>query len=307
MIEKCKSYSEMGRALGYPYYNGNVKKFILNYCKDHNLNADKIIETNNKKEIKLCLYCGKTLEPNQFKFCCHSHSASYNNLLRNEMTQEQKNKIRNTLKSKIKKNGYKQGYKTTTEWIKCGKILNTNNIKYTDKYLHESVVGEKECVICHKKFIPNVCLNGRVSKKSVCSDECHSLLRRLRGQESATKIIKDGRHKGWKSRKIDSYPEKFWIQVLKNNNIVFDRENYENGRYFLDFHIVKNGKEIDLEIDGKQHTYIERKSHDMKRDSFLREKGYIIYRIPWNSINKEKGKILMKEKINKFLEFYNSL
>lgn len=45
----------------------------------------------------------------------------------------------------------------------------------------------------------------------------------------------------------------------------------------------------------------------MKRDSFLREKGYIIYRIPWNSINKEKGKILMKEKINKFLEFYNSL
>ena len=72
----------------------------------------------------------------------------------------------------------------------------------------------------------------------MCSDECHSLLRRLRGQESATKIIKEGRHKGWKSRKIDSYPEKFWIQVLKNNNIVFDRENHENGRYFLDFHIL---------------------------------------------------------------------
>lgn len=307
MIEKCKSYSEMGRVLGYPYYNGRVKKIILNYCKEHNLNADKIIEQNNKKEIKRCLYCGKELGFNQIKFCCHSHSASYNNLLRNGMSQEQRNKIRNTLKSKIQSNSYKPGYKTTTEWIECGKILNSNNIKYKDKYLHESVVGEKECVICHKKFIPSVCLNGTVSKKSVCSDECHHLLCILRGQENAAKIIKDGRHQGWKSRKIDSYPEKFWIQVLRNNNILYDRENYENGRYFLDFHIVKNCKEIDLEIDGKQHTYPERKAHDIERDAILTEMGYIIYRISWNSVNNEKGKILMKEKINKFLEFYNSL
>jgi very-short-patch-repair endonuclease len=62
---------------------------------------------------------------------------------------------------------------------------------------------------------------------------------------------------------------------------------------------------LDLEIDGRQHTY--RVEHDKERDAFLRENGFLVYRIPWNTVNTENGRQLMKEKIDKFLEFYNSL
>lgn len=76
---------------------------------------------------------------------------------------------------------------------------------------------------------------------------------------------------------------------------------------FLDFLIEKNNIKIDLEIDGKQHNYPERKKHDLERDSYLSNLGFIVYRIPWNEINTENGKKEMKEKINKFINFYNSI
>ena len=101
------------------------------------------------------------------------------------------------------------------------------------------------------------------------------------------------------------------MTVLKNNNIDYDFDYpVKNNRahfYILDFFIKKSNVLIDLEIDGKQHTYEDRKQHDMRRDSYLKSKGYIIYRISWNEINSEKGKLLMKSKIDEFLDFYNSI
>ena len=76
---------------------------------------------------------------------------------------------------------------------------------------------------------------------------------------------------------------------------------------FLDFLIEKNGKKIDLEIDGKQHEIKERKEHDEERDKYLTDNGYIVYRVPWNDIKTEEGKLQMKEKIEKFLNFYITL
>ena len=60
-----------------------------------------------------------------------------------------------------------------------------------------------------------------------------------------------------------------------------------------------------MEIDGKQHKYPDRIKMDSIRDKNLISLGYEIYRIDWNEINTENGKLKMKEKINKFLEFYN--
>lgn len=62
-----------------------------------------------------------------------------------------------------------------------------------------------------------------------------------------------------------------------------------------------------MEIDGKQHNYPDRYESDRKRDEVLTGLGYKVYRIPWNNINKEDGKLEMKSKIDKFIEFYNSL
>lgn len=111
------------------------------------------------------------------------------------------------------------------------------------------------------------------------------------------------------SRNITSYPENFWINVLNNNHIVFTREFKVKKRcgyyYFLDFFIEHNGYKIDLEIDGQQHKY--RKEHDIKRDEYLTSLNYIVYRIEWNTINTENGKLLMKEKIDNFLNWFNNL
>ena len=130
--------------------------------------------------------------------------------------------------------------------------------------------------------------------------------------KSINERVKNGTHKGWQSRNITSFPEKFFIKVLKNNNL-FDKckVNFkikkkdlgldEEGTYFLDFYF--KDKKIDLEIDGSQHSF--RKEHDMKRDEYVTKNDIIVYRIKWKSINNDKGKKYIKNEINKFLDFYN--
>lgn len=116
---------------------------------------------------------------------------------------------------------------------------------------------------------------------------------------------------GWISRNKRSYAEKFWEAVLKNNNIDFIPEKLitkkelgvnENGNYFLDFLI---GKNIDLEIDGKQHNYKDRKESDELRDSRLKNAGYLVYRIPFINPNTKENKKLVKKQINNFLKWIN--
>ena len=93
-------------------------------------------------------------------------------------------------------------------------------------------------------------------------------------------------------------------KVLENNKIDFKREVAikqadEQHCYFLDF-VIGN---IDLEIDGKQHKDADRIISDTKRDAYLTSLGFRVYRIEWNEINSTTGKLLMKEKIRKFLIF----
>ena len=73
----------------------------------------------------------------------------------------------------------------------------------------------------------------------------------------------------------------------------------------MDFLITIGDIKIDLEIDGKQHQYEDRKIHDEERDSLLRDKGYVVYRISWNEINSDVGKKMMGEKIKEFIDFIN--
>ena len=129
---------------------------------------------------------------------------------------------------------------------------------------------------------------------------------RQKWRDAQLKLVKEGRHKGWKSRNIKSYPEIFCENVLTNNGIKFERE-VPTMRYFLDFVIKKDDVVIDLEIDGKQHKYHDRLQHDKLRDKKLRENGYLVYRIDWNEINSKRGSLKMKYKINQFLWWYNHL
>lgn len=176
---------------------------------------------------------------------------------------------------------------------------------------HYNAVPKRTCLVCNK-------IIERSNKTGLCQ---HCLRTTEQGKAVMSKIAKiaadnlvaSGKHQGWKTRNITSYAEKFWARVLDNNGISYTREftvsygKRPNERYFLDFLIQKNNVNVDLEIDGKQHQYEDRKKHDEIRDKRLSDCGYIVYRIKWNEVNSEKGKLEMKKKINNFLEYLSSI
>lgn len=301
-IDECKSYSEMGRVLGYNYYNGSVKKNIINFCKSKNLNPEEIIKRNNKKPNK-CLYCGEELTgENKYtgKFCNSSCAASFNNKNRN-YTEELKNKIKKSLQKR-----FEDGSLTPNN---LGKYKDNSFVTLTNERnieINNTISKYRKCVICGCDFIVPRNLNGRYSKTTTCSKKCSNELKSFKSKESSKKLILEGRHVGWKNRNIVSYPEKFWMNVLKNNNIEF-KHNFPFGKYFLDFYIEISNRKIDLEIDGKQHKYPDRQESDIIRDKFVKSKDVEVYRIEWNSINTEEGKTLMKYKIEDFLKYINNI
>ena len=107
-------------------------------------------------------------------------------------------------------------------------------------------------------------------------------------------------------RNQQSYAEKFFENVLTNNNIEFKREfqvakDSDYHCYYLDFLV---SDKFDLEIDGAQHKY--RTKEDAERDSYLESIGYTVYRIKWNDINSARGKLEMKTKIDNLLDILNT-
>lgn len=304
-IKECKSYNEMGQVLGYGYYNGRVKKAIIEFCVLNNLDPDEIIRENSKKPNK-CLYCGKELEGKgkyTKKFCDSSCAASYNNKGRVQ-SEETKLKIKKALLNKVKVSNGNEVIPNLSTLIENGFILNPLNVKYDDIYVPPFKYELKTCVVCGKEFRPSLTSSGLVSHAKTCSKECNHQLKSLRSKEVMNKLISEGRHIGWQSRNIISYPEQFWMKVLENNNIDYKHNFFIKDRhYFLDFLININDKKIDLEIDGKQHKYEDRVDHDIERDKNLKEDGYLIYRVEWNSINTEEGSEKMKNKIIDFINF----
>lgn len=109
-------------------------------------------------------------------------------------------------------------------------------------------------------------------------------------REGMMKAIAEGRHKGWRSRNVLSYPEKVWSEKLAKAGLQFET-NKPVGKlkldgsqycYFLDFVLTnERGELLDLEIDGKQHQYEERRASDEVRDAYLTSLGYTIVRAPW--------------------------
>ena len=221
-----------------------------------------------------CLQCGK---PTKGKFCSCSCSATYNNKLRGSLNSETKNKISISLKN------------------------------YHSKDINDTTKLTKQCVVCGNIFERVRNKNGRLSNRTTCSNDCHKLLKQLKGIDSYRLIKEQGRFKGWQARNITSYPEQFWINVLTNNGIKYERELFYNKKYFLDFAIRNGDTIIDLEIDGKQHKQQDRKIHDEIRDKYLTNNNVIVYRVEWNEITTEHGKQKMKIKINDFLSFIKNI
>jgi very-short-patch-repair endonuclease len=282
------------------------KEHLKNARKAGLLGLKKILE-NKKDRINeyninpnRCIFCNKVLEyeKKHKKFCNSSCAAKHNNKKR-----KLSSKTKLLIGSKLK------GRKQTEEHK--NKVRGNKNGRWKNGMYAKEYTIEQTCVICGRIFIPQISLNGKLSKSKCCSDECHFKLKSNNSKAIINERIANGTHNGWSARNIVSYPEQFFMEVLTNNNIKF-KHNYPVDKrslgltdacnYFLDFFI--ENKNIDLEIDGKQHKA--RKKHDDFRDSVLIKNGYVVYRIKWKNINTENGKEYVKNEINRFLEFYNN-
>ena len=160
------------------------------------------------------------------------------------------------------------------------------------------------CKICGKE------LNYR-NISGYCSYCFQHLPKSEEVKKKQSKIMKERGYPRWNiHREKLSFAENFFAKVLDRYNIQYIHDysvkNTRNYNYYLDFYIVKNGVQLDLEIDGKQHELPKRKIHDIKRDTFLTSINYVVYRIKWNELRSINGKKLMEQKINTFLNFYNS-
>lgn len=118
------------------------------------------------------------------------------------------------------------------------------------------------------------------------------------------KAHKKGNHPGWKHVNENarmSYPELYFRRILIRNNFYENytiREHHSFGKYFLDFAIID--LKIDIEIDGQQHFRTEEaREHDIKRDEYLEENGWVVYRIAWLELFHSEEPI-----IKNFLEWF---
>ena len=288
------------------------KKYCSNFClnkasgkKSHELSIHKYY-----KNPVICQQCGKIIEVKEGeklfdirrkKFCSKTCSAIYNNKKREEDGY--------TLKDK----------KKIGKCFNCGKEievgLNSQEKVYCDDCRRKRINFTRIEPVRRKSPIKK-CSNCGVPLYAINkTGYCRNCLNKNTEYKSniAKQLMKDGKISGWKSRNIVSYPEKFFQKVLDNNGFMGEYETNkpiskralgmdDDSHYFLDFYL---GKKIDLEIDGKQHDYEDRKESDKIRDEALIKHGYKVYRIKWNEINTDKGKQLMKKKIEDFLDFYN--
>lgn len=136
------------------------------------------------------------------------------------------------------------------------------------------------------------------AKNNVVSDETKEKLR-----SAALERVSSGTHVGWQKRNknLYSYPEQSWKNFFDSlglkEDVDYVHEYVVNKKsdlgiddisnYFLDFLFISpSGQKIDVEIDGKQHSYPDRKRSDDIRDELLIKNGYIVHRITWININK---------------------
>lgn len=183
------------------------------------------------------------------------------------------------------------------------------------KYNGNVEIPRSKCVNCGKEFeLWKTEKSGRYTRSKTCSPKCESENRSKVSKENMTKVIAEGRHKGWTTRNTLSYPEKFFKKVLELNgfkgkfeiNKMIKKRDLGldcNSNYFLDFYF--EDAKFDLEIDGKQHELNERKESDKQRDVALTKNEIEVYRIKWRSINTESGKSYMKKEIDNLIEILN--
>lgn len=284
----------------------SIKYTICKYC------GKKI--KNNSKHSVTCKYNPENVENKKCEYCGKTHSSLYGSgrfcspTCAKRFSIKDQHKLTKLIKCSICNEGF-YVHKSSKNSIICPTCkAKLNNAKLINGQY------DKICVVCGKHFATTN------YKKQTCCKLCSVKLGKLnlktnidkynsyrnKLSKNAKTFIEEGKIPSWNPRyKNDmSYPERFFSRVLLNNNIKYEY-NKKCMKYWIDFAILE--KNVALEIDGKQHDLPDRSRSDTKKDECLRDNGWIVYRIKWNEINSESGKILIKNKIENFIEFINNI
>jgi very-short-patch-repair endonuclease len=190
-------------------------------------------------------------------------------------------------------------------------LYSNHNIKLLEYYIKYENFQIPKCPYCNKNAKQKI---GITFRKTCCSKKCLLKDKNLRPVTleiknkislALKKAHKEGRHSGWAFKNTDlnnrSYPEKFFIKnVLQKYNLYSKytiKEKMPFGKYFLDFAFLE--LKLDLEIDGQLHFRNEQAiNHDIIRDNYLKENNWVVYRIAWCEITKNRELV-----INNFLSY----
>ena len=148
LFDIFNSFSKKGDI--YSYFNIHDSSKNIKYIEFIANEIGFDLSTYKKRRIKYCLNCGKQLCGFQKKFCSSSCSATYNNLLREPMSDSTKDKIRESLRKLYPNKKYDDKFKQPNRKIKPNQ--------------------ERFCVICGNKLS---------NYNKTCSEECKNKLIKL--------------------------------------------------------------------------------------------------------------------------------
>ena len=164
----------------------------------------------------------------------------------------------------------------------CGREKVTT---YTGNILHQ-----KSC-----KCNPN--------KVAICGHKHTNETKRLLSEKMKV-LHSEGKAFCWadlSKRKEPSYPEEWFMAVLKNDFGLLENKDYEREVKFYSFSLdfVFPNKKV-IEIDGSQHKRSEyQKDCDIRKDEKLKQDGWKELRLDWDFCFNHSSE--MKELVKKFL------
>jgi very-short-patch-repair endonuclease len=178
----------------------------------------------------------------------------------------------------------------------CSNRQRTLSLQTREK-ISASLCKEKSylnCGWCKNSFQPlqkkiRFCSTSCASKNRQSNPE---VLEKLRAAQ--LRLIASGAHKGWRSRAkfAQSFPEKYVEELLSKEFYFIRHRDFEiefpQGKWFIDFAFL--AKKIALEIDGKQHEFLERRASDIEKDKYLVEQGWIVHRVKWKRIRSKQDR-----------------
>jgi hypothetical protein len=174
---------------------------------------------------------------------------------------------------------------------------------------------DKFCIDCGVLLAIWSCKNPkkircvRCQAKQPRSDSYKNKLR-----QKALERVADGTHQGWTKRPFLSYAEQCVKYILNAKGLEGKYSiNYaikksdlginEKACYFLDFYFPEC--KLDLEIDGKQHTWIINMQKDLVRDDLLRKGGFFVRRISWHGNKTKEQQEVLLHKIEEILSEFD--